>query len=71
MAELKPCPFCGGRPIVGTTTRGSSILCSRCGVRMEYLRMDGQYSSIATAKRWTYPTVEMKWNRRAGDGNDS
>jgi hypothetical protein len=35
---------------------------------MEYLRMDGSYKSIAVAKRWTYPTVEMKWNRRAGDG---
>jgi hypothetical protein len=68
MAELRECPFCGGKPYAGTSTIGSMIGCSKCGARIEYFRPDKKYKTIATARRWTYPTVEMRWNRRAGDG---
>lgn len=64
MVELMPCPFCGGKPIVSTTTRGSSIMCSRCGVRMEYMKLCGHYKSLAMAKKWTHKIVEEKWNNR-------
>ena len=80
MAELKPCPFCGGVaelvfkiPVYGAG--GCEIKCLSCGARVN----DFKYSeTIITEKSISTPcTTESivgcinraiaKWNRRDGD----
>ena len=58
MAELKPCPFCGGKPYIGRCFGSSqrnrySVKC-RCGVLTQFF--DRRYKAIEA------------WNRRAEDG---
>ena len=57
MAELKQCPFCGGKPYISKckdvlNRKFYSVKC-RCGVLMHY--EDRQYKVIEA------------WNRRAGE----
>ncbi len=65
MAELKPCPFCGGRadvsidsePVVDTEGRrwAYTVVCNRC---------------CATSGLTYLPQKAIEvWNRRAGNGN--
>ena len=61
MAELKPCPFCGGEAEMRTFTMGTFkkrkfvyAECSVCGIR----------TSVDNETRY----VEKAWNRRAEDG---
>lgn len=54
MAELKPCPFCGGKAQINYAGADMLILCSKCLVRTE------SYHTKAEA-------VEA-WNRRAENG---
>ena len=53
LAELKPCPFCGGKAQINYAGADLLILCSKCLVRTE------SYHTKAEA-------VEA-WNRRAGN----
>lgn len=71
MAELKPCPFCGGMPIFmeerslrweGVESR-ISVKCYHCGCRTNGLK-EGEMYGERTAKE----VVERVWNRRVGDG---
>ena len=56
MAELKPCPFCGGEAaFIGDT---QSIKCKSCG---------GAF--IVTNPFISRLDVKEAWNRRAEDGN--
>jgi len=55
MTELKPCPFCGGRPVFWDSP--DTLVCHGCGVRVSiqrYTRMNGQ-------------TVADIWNRRESE----
>lgn len=65
MAELKPCPFCGG---VGrlfhsreTFAIASYVYCEKCRCRSEPFYISTEHSSDDKA-------IEA-WNRRAGDGD--
>ena len=63
MAELKPCPFCGGiavkkyhntKELFRKQVSYPYIQCCTCGIRTELVRTD--------------EVAEIKWNRRAEDG---
>ena len=60
MAELKPCPFCGGEAIArpNLPTYGSDVMyyviCGKCLMR--------------TPLKWTTEQAIEAWNRRAEDG---
>lgn len=70
MAELAPCPFCGGRikiverklSIVNVHTKAE---CMRCGMLFEY-GQDFAYSKKARVA--INEPFETMWNRRAEDG---
>ena len=60
MAELKPCPFCGGEAVSDFAIYDYNywgVVCKVCGA---YVPVD-DYGPEEEA-------IE-KWNRRAGDGN--
>lgn len=58
-AELKPCPFCGGKPEHRTAGK-HSIFCKKCGVEMEhYITGTGSYKRFES-----YGHVKTAWNRR-------
>ena len=64
MAELKPCPFCGGKAEYKNEEREgrsdiSYVFCENCGARGEYFLVNDVYSSKDYA-------IEA-WNRRAED----
>lgn len=63
MAELKPCPFCGGEAVILSHTRIKRpwiyeywrVGCKECGLRFpKYSETESQAIDV--------------WNRRAGDG---
>lgn len=69
MAELKPCPFCGGKSVIRNNAfrvlvnARVDIYCKRCGVRtMEYKGID-----------WddTHRMAIEAWNRRAEDVSEA
>ena len=68
MAELKPCPFCGGEANFLTENFGECVWvkCSVCGVQSsKYYKnaiVDGK-----NGEGW----AAMTWNRRAGEQDDS
>lgn len=79
MAELKPCPFCGGKPTVVKYDRGISIGCIRC----KYQRLfDGVLSTEPSPILASAPESFVKeyyhadageraieaWNRRVDNG---
>ena len=67
MAELKPCPFCGGTDIRKLTTLfDCNIWCSECrGAihRDNYIKRDSLAETLVDAET---KAVEA-WNRRAED----
>ena len=64
MAELKPCPFCGGRAEIsqgrydGKDT--SYVMCKECMAQGEFFIVSTKYASDEKAIK--------AWNRRAGAG---
>lgn len=64
MAELKPCPFCGGKAMVESfaVRKGfeANIVCTDCLVNMPTITYDTEEEAIAA--------VEKAWNRRADNG---
>ena len=65
MAELKPCPFCGGEAKLGTKgmghgATGAFAYCTECGCASNVypVRADWCANDLATSA----------WNRRAEDG---
>lgn len=72
MAELKPCPFCGGialyveeRAFAGLSKIDIflAVRCTECGCRTKGVKVNGVESSD---ERKAMAAVE--WNRRAEDG---
>lgn len=83
MAELKPCPFCGGKAIFKTTglhTSGDNIgydftiSCFGCDATLRaargtaYLKLQHDGSATVTNGK-CLEIAEREWNRRAEDGN--
>ena len=64
MAELKPCPFCGGKPSIISFKHTYStffvyqVMCFSCHTQPKFF---GRGTTKGKA-------IEA-WNRRAGDGN--
>lgn len=58
MAELKPCPFCGGKAIIEHThlcnRKRTQVICQKCGATHGYCG--------------TESAAIKKWNRRADNG---
>ena len=62
MAELKPCPFCGGEAVI------------RVLMGHEYIRPIHKKNCVIEPSTWLNSSLPIKkqiaaWNRRAGDGN--
>jgi hypothetical protein len=81
MAELKPCPFCGGEVSIGLTghgntnwffvTRGYSKTKKNCKCRL-FMESDRYFLGCLDtkeAKERVMKDLIEAWNRRAGDGN--
>ena len=74
MAELKPCPFCGGKAILQHTSEGrgySFIRCTRCFTKGQSFCMKFDASSDEEAieawnRRYT-PTSEIDFDYEAED----
>ena len=60
MAELKPCPFCGGKARL-FVNGGVRVICSKCYAGTKILTDNMGYESNAVE------TVVEAWNRRAGE----
>lgn len=56
--KLKPCPFCGGKPVIykSMLDRTVLVMCSECGATLP--------------SGFSEKTAIKAWNRRANDDND-
>ena len=64
MAELKPCPFCGGEATVFVSSGGVCVLCTKCRCQTPVYCDEW----IATKTTNSVRSVTDRWNRRAEDG---
>ena len=60
MAELKPCPFCGGEAKLEHLMKSSIVYCGSCMASSKSIEFSPEYASDEKA-------IEA-WNRRAEDG---
>ena len=60
MAELKPCPFCGGEAKLDHLVKSSIVWCKCCMASTKSMEFSPEYASDEKA-------IEA-WNRRAEDG---
>lgn len=61
MAELKPCPFCGGEAVI------------RVSMGKEYIRPIHKKNCVIKVDTWLQSSLSIKkqikaWNRRANNG---
>ena len=59
MAELKPCPFCGGKAIRSSTGAPHWIYCKECGARV-HGRVFGEGAIKASIEAWNRRYNEME-----------
>lgn len=57
MAELKPCPFCGGKPHLMDMGWPHHVYCEECGAKVTSVLYDEDGDNEA----------KEKWNRRCND----
>jgi Lar family restriction alleviation protein len=57
MAELKPCPFCGGEAKLDHVTHSSIVYCTECRASAKLIDFSPEYASDEK--------VIEAWNRRA------
>ena len=72
--ELKPCPFCGGNAKIESIppdeqyeTTAYYISCEHCGSSTSF----GYIYADKTARECTRKETVDKWNRRAGNVNET
>ena len=56
-AELKPCPFCGGKAHYYYQRENDSIVCEECGARLMYLDF-GEDAQKELFKQWNTRPIE-------------
>lgn len=66
MAELKPCPFCGGTPEIRETFDTLRICCQKCGKTTPVIFGD-YYDEGFMIVMYGDKAIE-EWNRMADDG---
>lgn len=75
MPDLKPCPFCGGKPVnsVMTSFGGSiyivTIKCEKCGIRKKMAYSPGKVNKPKNAVETALRLAGKEWNRRAGENH--
>ena len=70
MTELKPCPFCGGVNITIVTMHyGVKIECFDCGANISRVKDNGEYRTLANARKRHEKKATEAWNRRINRWN--
>ena len=78
MAELKPCPFCGGKPYLETnhrafikaqTTKVAYVRCRNCNARTERFALT-DFGHTSFSEEANKKAIEA-WNRRANNAEGS
>ena len=73
MADLKPCPFCGGEPVSNAMTSFggaiyiATIKCEKCGITKKMAYSPGKINKPKNAASTALRLVAKEWNRRAGE----
>ena len=68
MAELKPCPFCGGKAIhIATSTVSGVVYCRSCDIATSKFWDDPMSEPAESRKKW-YELANEAWNRRVNNG---
>ena len=73
MPNLKPCPFCGGKPVnsVMTSFGGSiyivTIKCEKCGITKKMAYSPGKVNKPKNAVEAALRLAGKEWNRHAGE----
>lgn len=71
MPDLKPCPFCGGKPVnsVLTSFGGAiyiaTVKCKKCGIEKKLAYSPGKVNKPKNAEATALRLVGKEWNRRA------
>lgn len=74
MDNLKPCPFCGGKPVnsVMTSFGGSiyiaTIKCEKCGRTKQMAYSPGSVNKPKNAVATALRLAKKEWNRQAREG---
>ena len=64
--SLKPCPFCGGTPLLLMSGHGAEIQCSECGAITVFSKERLEYCSGLGESSEEHERKTMRaWNRRA------
>lgn len=69
MAELKPCPFCGGEAEEKYVKRKKLLAKFRYPYVTHVPYICCKVCSASSHVKWTREDAIEAWNRRAGDGN--
>lgn len=71
MAELKPCPFCGGKAVLApdSSCSGNIVCIGECNFKSAKYWDGPMTSTKEERKSWKEYAAEA-WNRRVGDTDD-
>ena len=73
MPDLKPCPFCGGKPASSVMTSFcgaiyiATVKCEKCGITKKLAYSPGKINKPKNAEATALRLVGKEWNRRAGE----